>query len=66
MSKITVLNVDVPKGTGEFILRSTVHCDKGSISWFDKWTKKETISLIPKGIWLIKSISESIIILIKQ
>lgn len=40
---------EVPEHTGNFTVRATVHCENGSISFYDKFTNKETLVLIPPG-----------------
>ena len=51
------LFVEVPEDAAEYLLRATEHCDKGSISFTNKWTGKETTTLIPPGSWLIVGMS---------
>jgi hypothetical protein len=55
-----VLVVEKPEGMGRYIVRATIHCDYGSISWFDKFTDRESTSIIPKGSWQLLGIGSEI------
>lgn len=54
------IGVQVPEGTGEFTLRGTKHCDNGSISWYDRFTKNESLTLIPPGNWKILGLGKDL------